>query len=138
MNVKRLTILRDALIEHAKDQGNLVFDLWTWIKAPHVDYVGDGPTQAVIAAAKGDNHCGTTACAVGLAMCIPAFRRAGFRANGTEPTYRGNRNWEAVTAFFDIHHADAEELFLSRLYDDEDQKNPLAVADKITALLHCA
>ena len=34
MNTKRLTILRDALIEYAKKPGNLEFDLGSWASVP--------------------------------------------------------------------------------------------------------
>lgn len=145
MNVKRLTILRDALIQFAADQGNLKFDLATFAALPE-KYQGERNwLKVVLAAKRAKNFCGTTACACGLAATIPAFRRAGLRmstppaddtADGAGLKFAGLGGWSAIGAFFDIDWCDANELFHENCYENEDRKNPLAVADKITALLH--
>ena len=46
--------------------------------------------------------------------------------------------FDAACALFDIESDDALELFAQNRYANDEQKNPLAVADKITALLHTA
>lgn len=140
MNVKRLTILRDALIEHAKNPGNLEFNLNDWCHIPtkHLDaHPNIEFTTAVARAMRGENFCGTAACALGLATTIPAFRRAGL-TDASCPTFGNDYGILAGETFFDIYYEDAAELFYAESYRREDRKNPLAVADKITALLHCA
>lgn len=140
MNVKRLTILRDALIAYAKDQGNLQFNLGTWTDIP-AEYHDHDPNRVLKRARAGANYCGTAACACGLATTIPSFRRAGLRLDRYGDIYNeltGRESLYAVQKFFDITNEDAAELFLGSRYEPEARDNPLAVADKITALLHTA
>lgn len=143
MNKKRLTILRDALIEHAKNPGNLKFDLSTWASLP-VKYSTSDPTDAVCKARLGENFCGTSACAMGLAASLPEFNRAGLRlyqcvySAGISYQNQTMDGFDAGSMFFDIGSNDAYEIFGPLKYLRKDRKNPLAVAEKITALLMTA
>jgi hypothetical protein len=149
MNVKRLTILRNALIKHAKDQGNLKFDLNDWVGIPE-RYQKRG-IEAVRGALAGRNFCGTTACAMGLAASLPEFNREGlklrtvkydatlaytFIADDHAPD--GGDEFSMAERFFGLDRSDACELFSPTCYDEEEHQNPIAVADKITALLMTA
>lgn len=145
MNKKRLTILRAALIGHATNPGNLRFDLRDWATV-HRKY--EGATNAVREAALGHNYCGTTACAMGLAASIPSFQRDGLELYGcgsafgiqlADPgaMFGVHYGFEAAAHFFAICKDDALELFSPEKYAPAERKNPLAVADKITALLEC-
>ncbi len=146
MNIKRLTILRDALIQYAKAPGNLKFDLDTWGSASS-KYAYDNPIKVIRGAMRGENYCGTTACAMGLAVTIPAFREAGLRATpfgeegllGVSYHPPGSGFWGSpLKDVFGISAEDFDELFMPEKYHPQDRKNPLAVADKITALLETA
>ena len=136
MNTKRLTILRDALIDFAGNPENLKFDIAEWFRCPQekVD-----PTKAVRGAMRGENYCGTAACALGIAATIPAFRAAGLRFDPCGyPAFRGELTFEAAASFFKIDIDDSYEIFGGTHYDTGEWNNPLAVADKITALLMTA
>lgn len=65
-----------------------------------------------------ENICGTTACAVGLATTIKAFRQAGLKLvpdawNVPEPRFRGQSGLDAAASFFEISWEEAEVLFMS-------------------------
>lgn len=138
MQRKRLEILRAALIEHAKNPGNLKFNLVSWYKVPR-KYEESDPFEAVTGARLGENFCGTSACAMGLAATIPEFKRAGLHLEGgwcPDVCYKDSGDgFEAAEKFFGLSMDDAAELFSPSGYVWSDRKNPLAVADKITALL---
>lgn len=143
MNKKRLTILRDALIEYAKNPGNLKFDLSWWITIPGKHERSD--TLEVLRGARaGKNYCGTAACAVGLAASLPEFNKEGLRPGGIGEAcvvlagVTNESSLDAAIVFFDLSRSDAGELFCPGSYDDRDITNPIAVAEKITALLHTA
>lgn len=130
MNVERLTMLRDALIEYAKNPGNLEFDISDFTNRTELE---------VRAALRGDNHCGTTACACGIAGVLPQFNRLGFRL--TEygaPVYKNRMYFRAAMVFFGLDYEDVGTLFDTKGYLLKDRADPLAVADNITALLHTA
>lgn len=147
MNTKRLTILRDALIKHAKNPGNLKFDLGYWASIPRKYAEHPEREKAVAKAALGENFCGTAACAMGFATTIPAFKRAGLTlavrayddgrgmSLDADVIFKGRYD---LHGFFAISEHDFWELFGSDSYAQKDRTNPLAVAEKITALLHTA
>lgn len=145
MNKERLKILRDALIEHAKNPGNLKFDLnnWATVKAA---YIGENFVDVVRRARLGENFCGTTACAMGVAASLPEFnlKGLGLRGSGScagvmfEVNGRDYFGFDAAEKFFGLNFDDADELFSPEKYVGRERKNPLAVADKITALLETA
>lgn len=144
MNKRRLTILRDALIDYAKNPGNLEFDLHGWAAVPEKYWINKGIWDfdfdfdaAIQRARRGKNFCGSTACALGLATTIPSFRRAGLK-DPTCPQFGLELGFAAGMLFFEISYMDAEELFSPTTYRWEDRKNPLAVAEKITSLLETA
>lgn len=141
MNVRRLKMLHRALIRYAQAPGNLGFDLAYW--AGSSEYNQDlmvSPTKVIAAALRGDNYCGTTACACGLAASLPAFQEEGLSMvpsslfQGVQLAYGAERGFNAAAAFFDIPIYDAEDLFSSLAYLHHDN-NALAVADRIHALL---
>ena len=64
----------------------------------------------------GENHCGSTACAIGWATRIPEFQEQGFSAKWNEPRYCMNGvafsfGWHAVWDFFQLSELEAEHLF---------------------------
>ena len=76
------------------------------------------PTQMI--------SCGTTACAVGWAGSIPAFKKEGFCIYVNEermvaiPRFQEYKNWYAVKAFFDISYWESHKLFSISYYDQKD------------------
>lgn len=82
------------------------------------------------------NKCGTTACAVGWATTIPAFKKAGLKLyrdydDGLYPIYKTYDSWDAVKVFFKLSMKDAEWLFNSGYYPVEQNNNPKYVAKRI-------
>ena len=66
------------------------------------------------------NHCGTVACAMGWAVSIPSFRRAGLELKTSrfddgiqwsELSYLSFDNFQASAKFFGITFGEADELF---------------------------
>lgn len=102
MNTNRLLLLADFLDTVPEHKFNIV----TWRNAPEENY-GSGLLDDKLF----DNECGTTACAVGWACSIPAFREQGLRwddecvvyvhegefVRGCDPV-----GWSAVIDFFDV------------------------------------
>lgn len=150
MHVQRLTELRDVLIDFAKKPGNVEFDLLNWITIPDEHFTkavkranGDRVAAHLLAlelAYQGENFCGTAACAIGLACLVPSFQKQRFYWGVWGPTYiadNGARynDFDAAAEFFNLSLEDTRELFRRYSYDGEESKNPLAVVDKIIALL---
>lgn len=115
MNRERLERLEALLRRIAKRPRKLGFDLRTW-------------------------KCGTAACAIGHAAMDPWFQKQGLILTGTSgdiewPAYKRWTEFEAAAAFFGVKDNVAYELFGPAAYEDADLTNPLAVADRIRALL---
>lgn len=114
MNKRRLLKLADLLEADAKNKKGIKFNLFVW---------GEGEGRPGI-------HCGTMACAMGLAALSGAFRRAGLR---TRIVQFGDGAWdmgvklgglggtEAASALFDIDREAADWLFTPTGYQDVPQ-----------------
>lgn len=121
---KRLLKLADLLKADAKNKKGVKFDLSAWGR------IGDKREPL---------SCGTTACAVGLAIISGAFKREGLRAGQFStsllfPTYRHHSDWEATSAFFSITNDQAEWLFMDESYPVSHQqgaRGERAVAKRI-------
>lgn len=81
-------------------------------------------------------------CAVGLAAATqPWFQAQGLALHHDEslkecqPVYGDSRDWRAVSAFFEVSHADARSLFSQEGYDGELRPRPGDVAARIRAHL---
>lgn len=110
MKVERLKKLADYLRKVPESK----FSLYTWCRSPN--YVYDSP------------DCGTTACALGHAGLMPAFRKAGLKTEASENggrvclTPRGKRaastswNEKAGMEFFGLTHDEALYLFFPGHY----------------------
>ena len=104
MNKRRLLKLADLLEADAKNKRGLQFNLSEW--GTSLDY---GSPASI--------SCGTTACAMGLAVLSGAFKRAGLSnffpkgSSGVSPVFRKGRKiyagFEAAVALFDISHDDS-------------------------------
>lgn len=91
-----------ALRANAANTTGMKFDLSGWLAS---DW-NHSPAQ----------NCGTTGCAVGLAMLQPAFNEEGFRYNGNDPKYRNHRDelwtgWRAVNNYFGLTLDQSLDLF---------------------------
>lgn len=75
--------------------------------------------------------CGTTACAIGDATLMRAFRRRGLRHERgfLTPTYKNLAGWPAVEKFFDLTRREAHYLFSSGNYDTD--SDPAIVARRL-------
>ena len=108
MNKKRLLKLADLLEADAKNAKGVKFDLRNW---------GDTTEGKKVVS------CGTTACAMGLAVASKAFSRQGLqgysRVNPLCPLYEGKVGFEAAARLFDIN-MDASFFLFS---DDNYPKN---------------
>lgn len=99
------------------------FDYGTWVGE---DWAG-----------KQDLSCGTTACAVGWACTIPAFRRAGLKLAKTSfetgtPTFGEVTSFKAAAEFFELNMRDVDHLFNPiASHIDEFNATPKYVAKKI-------
>lgn len=122
--VRRLTKLADYIMTVPREH----FDMGAWVQKYDAD-VGLIPFHSDVVTAT----CGTSACAIGWATAIPAFKKAGLRAyvipekrdlviicdrkpkNAELKAYRSNENSAAAAArFFNISFEDAEYLFWSK------------------------
>lgn len=107
MNKKRLLKLADLLEADAKNEKGIKFDLSTWGRADE-----GVPTIS----------CGTTACAIGLAVVSGAFKRAGLSnmyEDGSDricPQFEGTWGFEAAGKLFGIPTRHAEFLFSEDYY----------------------
>ncbi|MGJ7541553.1 hypothetical protein [Variovorax sp. LT1R16] len=83
-----------------------------------------------------DDHCGTTACAVGWACAMPEFIKQGLTWNSTygAPMFNAQIRWLAVREFFDLGQHTADHLFSDIEYD-QDNATPADVAVRIRALV---
>lgn len=140
MDRKRLTILRGVLERWATYRGNLQFDLGAWLELPD-EYQNQDALKVLQKAISGDNYCGTTACACGVAASIPSFKRDGLtlvRLGTTGqviPRYKSFGNYAAVQEFFGLTMQQTVWLFSPAEYALSLQKSPSAVAERILMLL---
>ena len=98
---------------------------------------------------KQDLSCGTTACALGWAATIPAFRRLGLRlrkipgwdySNGEVVFGKGKdipRDLDAARALFGLNYDEAYLLFAPAEDGSEANATPKYVARKIEKLVKC-
>ena len=88
------------------------FDLENWRSAPHTSLpITDEDLKT----------CGTTACAVGWACSMPAFKAEGLYYNGHMPVYapvdaQPLSYWRAVEEFFGLSYIEARWLFSDKCY----------------------
>lgn len=107
------------------------FDLYNWITkksnntATTIDHI---------------KECGFAGCAVGWAMTLPSFKKAGLKTIKDNnlfyndeyfsvPYYKGHENWYAVSKFFGISTYDAGDLFRIESYSSN--ATPKMVARRI-------
>lgn len=106
---ERLAFLADFLDTQCPPEH---FDLQCWIDS-----------SSPVTSQEDLHTCGTTACAVGWACCLPEFQREGLHLSTYAPAYKPreggdvHHHWEAVTAFFDLAEDEAEHLFSYEKYD---------------------
>ena len=100
MNKRRLLKLAKLLRANAKNKTGVKFDIESWGKVP--------PGEVKL-------DCGTTACAVGLAVISGVFKKQGLSYQNQYgipvPTYQGERGFFAVETFFNITEPQALYLF---------------------------
>lgn len=133
MNVQRLRVLQEALRADSANPSGIRFDMEVWGRSDREDFPVD---------------CRTQACALGFATTIPEFSKAGLNANyfrdprseergfALQPTYLGNTNFAAASAFFDIRYDQALFLFDSSYYHQKTGSSAeLAVVEHIELLI---
>lgn len=123
---RRLTVLIDYLSQVKTDN----FDIGSWGRwSDPPRYISDKTTETAFIKKVRDRSCGTTACVVGHAATIPAFRRAGlclepdicsdvvfeviFNPPKSSQSYRGI---DAAEQFFKLSFEDASYLFMPNSY----------------------
>lgn len=82
------------------------------------------------------NECGTTACAIGDATQMGAFRRRGLKEHphwAFAPVFAGDSGWRAVMKFFGLTSLEASYLFASQNYSDP--ASPALVAERLRAFV---
>ncbi len=137
MNTERLSLLA----KHLRNVDATHFNLYSWgavdNEAEQLDISDEDelPKQVV---ARGvqlikEGACGTTACAVGHACCVPEFQAQGLRwsANMLTPEYAGETSWAAVEEFFGLSYLNAQLLFSHTKYDTGLKTTPTQVAERI-------
>lgn len=103
--VKRLTTLIEFM-EKLPKSANKHFDMSAWFR--HIGTHSHGIMNNKPIPANALKHCGTTACALGWAATIPAFRRAGLKVYAIET---GAGNAERSKRFFGINEYQQRALF---------------------------
>lgn len=105
MNKRRLLKLADLLEADAKNKKGVKFDLSDWGYAENK---------------KKPISCGTTACAMGLAVASGAFKREGLRSTYGDgfllPLHRDREGFSAAESLFDIGHDASTFLFSDSYY----------------------
>jgi hypothetical protein len=123
MNKRRLLKLADLLEADAKNKTGIKFDLGLW---------GQGEDGGAV-----EHSCGTTACAIGLAIVSGAFKCSGlenyFGDNSPRisPAFDGVTDWTAVERFFSIKEKEAYFLFFQGRYPPDKQSG--AVGERYVA-----
>jgi hypothetical protein len=113
VNKRRLLKLADLLEADAKNKKGIKFDLGTW---------GNSDDDEVSVS------CGTTACAMGLAVVSGAFKRAGLtnhysdNADSICPRFDGYVGFAAAAALFDIEYNAATFLFEDTFYPEHKKR----------------
>ncbi len=125
---RRLTILRDALLEWSSDKFNM--DFWAAREGRPLYSLPD------------KEECGTTCCALGLSALLPEFQRLGLRWSCAAPAFTDGLStsigFHAGAAFFGIDLSDSEYLFSPDSYDETDYEcgpRPADVANRIDDML---
>lgn len=135
MNVERLTMLRDLLLNLPEKLPELVaFDmgLWTYQIDRDIEEILD-PVHWLR-----EGECGTACCALGSAALYPPFQAAGLRLDNGDVRYRNRAGIDAAVEFFDISKDFAESLFYPRSYRNSFDPNPITpeeVAERISKVL---
>ena len=134
MNKERLNKLVDLLENLPKEREKL-------------NYGMDIPTDFDLAVWYEKSPCGTSACAIGHAMLHPWFYEQGLKfdyGNDNDTAYHNlepifenglgiHSSWNAVAAFFDISHSDAEMLFQDEGYEHEQGLLVKVTPDEVAA-----
>jgi hypothetical protein len=134
MNKRRLLKLADLLDADAKNKNGIKFDLGGWGSSEH------GPVAV---------SCGTTACAMGLAVISGAFKKAGLsnyfseNSRSIAPVFRStggkhHDGFEAAEALFQISSDTATWLFGRHSYSNSlghGARGERAVAKRIRDLV---
>lgn len=106
-DLMRLVKYMESLPPEAKEHFDM--DSWFGHRRGNHDYnlaYGDPVTKRTL------RYCGTSACALGYAATIPAFRRRGLTMQvGGEPRYGNDFSFDAAVSFFNISHWQSELLF---------------------------
>src|SRR5688572_29906761 len=97
--VRRLTKLADYMEKLPKSAAKH-FDMGAWFshRGDHDHAIGRWVERDTL------NYCGTTACALGWAATVPAFRRAGLVVEAMQ--LASNHNENVACEFFDIDTGD--------------------------------
>lgn len=102
------------------------------------EHQGEGHDHQLPVAPKvGDLHaCGTTACALGWAMTVPSFRRAGLRIEESERFFEGESADYFVCGSEEVFGLDEDSYEWEQLFGgDNTDKSPKAWAKRVRRLL---
>ncbi|HUV95129.1 MAG TPA: hypothetical protein VMX14_09915 [Anaerolineae bacterium] len=156
MQKDRLKLLIERLRKH-QDNGRR-FDMGKWYDLAGSDDVGDDDeddsddriyiAKRVVDPYTGrvreERTCGTSACALGEACVIPAFRKLGLTlipsphdALSFTPVYKRKRGLDAGRAFFGLTEHQATYIFMPDEYTESTSKiHPMDVVEHIEAVLN--
>jgi len=142
MNRERLERLRGLLIDDAANEKGVTFNLQTW--TAKWDHEAETSKNGVPFETL-EMNCGTSACAMGLAMLDPVFQSEGLQHRldvsfrpMIVPFYMGYSEYEAGAKFFEITGDAAEWLFGPWNYPQDKRRGAEAevlVAERIQKLL---
>jgi hypothetical protein len=113
---RRLATLVEYMSKLKVAGGHFKMKHWVAHRGKACDIDIHGLKDAARVEAKHLVECGMSACAVGWACTVPAFRKAGLMMSFDDcrylrPMYRGEEQFDAVTEFFDIDETRARRLF---------------------------
>jgi hypothetical protein len=124
MNTERLKVLADFLLTVPSEQ----FNLREWRSRENDDDGSSIDDEELL------EDCKTTACAVGWACTIPAFKEAGLAFGGHHVWFEGECSWGAVQEFFGLYKIEATYLFSHASYVGT-RRTPEDVADRIYEMI---
>lgn len=125
---QRLAFLADKLDENANNPKGMRFDLEAWLADDEGIPHRTGGKPAI--------DCGTTGCAVGLAMLLPEFQAEGFHWNPAYfigPEFERHSSWSAVNAFFGLNEFQSGWLFTQDAYNTFELPTKAAEGERAVA-----
>lgn len=130
MHIERLERMERCLREHVRDEAGFIFNIAIWCMTITVEK---------------HTCCGTSGCAVGLALHQKLFEKEGLRLLSVGPVLVNEKGiqyhgFDAIQALFDLNPKQARDLFTINIRSSQHKdaygpKAALACADRIRTLI---